>query len=406
MKFIQFLQKSREIKSNKYVGVIHFENKRINLLPKIFYEPGRDYGNNEVQAIHNHILWWLSYCRKIKFPSYNTPLDSTRSDFFEVLIYLFSKYTRKLLANAIYQQYREVERELPYVKGRINMSRYITENLTRARWHKLNCTYDPFVLDNEFNRIIKYVSNMLLSVTTNPESKKYLSQILFILDEVSDTRASAKKCASIRFNPALADFETVRDYCLLFLDNSISFNYKNDLKLFAFLLPMEYVFEDFIYGFIEKEVEGVKAISQSSAVHLDEDKTFQLKPDLILETEEKRIIADTKYKIVYSDEQDPKKGISQSDLYQMLSYAVRFKIDEIALFYPDTIQNYQSTQKEIRIKDQFAEDVNITIRAWQLPVIHRGLMDSNLPKAKNIEELFEHPKYKLMNKLKAELIPS
>ena len=100
--FLQFLQKSREVKSNKYVGVIHFENKRINLLPKIFYEPGREYGNNEVQAIHNHILWWLSYCRKIKFPSYNTPLDSTRSDFFEVLIYLFSKYTRKLLANVIY----------------------------------------------------------------------------------------------------------------------------------------------------------------------------------------------------------------------------------------------------------------------------------------------------------------
>jgi len=27
------------------------------------------------------------------------------------------------------------------------------------------------------------------------------------------------------------------------LKNSVSFNYKNDLKLFAFLLPMEYVFE-------------------------------------------------------------------------------------------------------------------------------------------------------------------
>ena len=403
--FLQFLQKSREIKSNKYVGVIHFENKRINLLPKIFYEPGREYSNNEVQTIHNHILWLLSYCRKIKFPSYNTPLDSVRSDFFEVLIYLFSKYTRKLLTNAVYQQYREIERELPYVKGRINMSRYITENLTRARWHKLNCTYDPFVLDNEFNRIIKYVSKMLLSVTTNPDSKKYLSQILFILDEVSDTRASAKKCASIRFNPALADFETVRDYCLLFLDNSISFNYKNDLKLFAFLLPMEYVFEDFIYGFIEKEVEGVKAISQSSAVHLDEDKTFQLKPDLILETEEKRIIADTKYKIVYSDEQDPKKGISQSDLYQMLSYAVRFKIDEIALFYPDTIQKYQSGHRKIRIKDQFAEDVNITIRAWQLPVIHRDLLDGLRNRNAYLGEAFQVKTDELRDRLKRILFP-
>lgn len=397
--FLQFLQKSREVKSNKYVGVIHFENKRINLLPKIFYEPGREYDNNEVHAIHSHILWWLSYCRKIKFPSYNTPLDSTRSDFFEVLIYLFSKYTRKLLANAIYQQYREVERELPYVKGRINMSRYITENLTRARWHKLNCTYDPFVLDNEFNRIIKYVSNMLLRVTVNPDSKKYLSQILFILDEVSDTRASAKKCASIQFNPALSDFETVRDYCLLFLDNSISFNYKNNLKLFAFLLPMEYVFEDFIYGFIEKEVEGVKAVSQAGSIHLDEDKKFALRPDLILETEEKKIIADTKYKMVYKDPDDPKNGISQSDLYQVLAYAVRFKIDEVALLYPDTINNYQQQASGFTIRDEFADQVDVKVTAWQLPVINRELMKNGPMERTELDEVFEGVKWKLKSRI-------
>ena len=34
--FIQFLHKSKQLKSNKYVGVIHFEGQKINLLPKIF----------------------------------------------------------------------------------------------------------------------------------------------------------------------------------------------------------------------------------------------------------------------------------------------------------------------------------------------------------------------------------
>ena len=33
--FLQFLNKTSELKSNKYVGVIHFEGQRINLLPKI-----------------------------------------------------------------------------------------------------------------------------------------------------------------------------------------------------------------------------------------------------------------------------------------------------------------------------------------------------------------------------------
>src|SRR5690606_38243691 len=137
------------------------------------------------------------------------------------------------------------------------------------------------------------------------------------------------------FNPMFSSFETIRDYCVLFLENSVSFNYKSSLKLFAFLLPMEYVFEDFIFGFIDKEIDLVKAKGQIRNTHLDEAKDFALKPDLHLEIGGRRIIADTKYKIVYSDEKDPKKGISQNDLYQMIAYAIRFNTTEIVLYYPN-----------------------------------------------------------------------
>ena len=90
-RFLQFIHKSNELKSNKYVGVIHYEGSKINLFPKIFFDSEKDYSTNEVNQIQNHILWWLSYCRKIKFPNYQASLGSVKSDFFEVLIYLFSK---------------------------------------------------------------------------------------------------------------------------------------------------------------------------------------------------------------------------------------------------------------------------------------------------------------------------
>jgi len=37
-RFLQFIHKSNELKSNKYVGVIHYEGNKINLLPKIFFD--------------------------------------------------------------------------------------------------------------------------------------------------------------------------------------------------------------------------------------------------------------------------------------------------------------------------------------------------------------------------------
>ena len=405
-RFLQFIHKSNELKSNKYVGVIHYEGNKINLLPKIFFDSEREYQTNEVNQIQNHILWWLSYCRKIKFPNYQASLGSAKSDFFEVLIYLFSKYTRELLNSSIYQQYEEVNRELSFIKGRLNTNEYINENLSKGKWHKLNCTYDAFVFDNEFNRIIKYVTTLLFNVTSSQDSKKNLREILFILDEVSDARATGEQCSIISFNPMFGEFETVRDYCQLFLTNCISFDYKNDLKLFAFLLPMEYVFEDFIFGFIDKELEKVTAKAQRSDTYLDEGKAFNLKPDLWLKTDHKSLIADTKYKIVYSDERDPKKGISQNDLYQMLAYAVRFEVDEIILFYPNTIKQGQEEETELTIKDALADGKEISIRAFQLPIINKELLETDLEAKTDLSELFESTRQELINKIEKILVPT
>ncbi len=405
-RFLQFIHKSNEIKSNKYVGVIQYKGYKINLLPKIFFDSNKEYKTEEVNQIQNHVLWWLSYCKKIKFPNYQTSLGSSKSDFFEVLIYLFSKYTRELLSSSIYQQYEEINRELSFMKGRLKINEYINENLSKGRWHHLNCTYDAFVFDNEFNRIVKYVTTLLFNVTTSQDNKKNLREILFILDEVTDEKASAKQCEKITFNPIFGKFETVRDYCKLFLTNCVSFDYKNDLKLFAFLLPMEYVFEDFIFGFIEKEIPSILAKAQRSDVYLDESKAFNLKPDLFLKTEFKSLIADTKYKIVYSDEKDPKKGISQNDLYQMLAYAVRFQVDEIILFYPDTIKQNQENSAEIFIKDALAGNKKISIKAFQLPIINKELLKQELDTRTNLQDLFELTKIVLIKKIEKILLPT
>lgn len=399
-RFLQFLRKTGEVKSNKYVGVIHFGGQKINLLPKIFFKDGAETNSKDVSAIQQHILWWLSYCRKIKFPNYQTSLDSEKSDFFEVLIYLFAKYTRQLLTHSIYQQYEETRREMQFVRGRIDVSRYINQNISRGRWHKVNCVFDPFVLDNRFNQIIKYVASILLRQTDNDESKKYLREILFTLDDVSDRVATADECTTVTFNPAFAEFETVRDYCQLFLSHSVSFDYKNDLKLFAFLLPMEYLFEDFIFGFIEKELEGVKALAQSSSIGLDNEKTFTLKPDLILQSGEKKMIADTKYKMVYKNPDDPKKGVSESDLYQVLAYAVRHQIEEVALLYPDTINHYQTDSARFTIRDEFADQIDVKVVACQLPIINRELLRDGNTKGIKLDEVFEASRVKLKIRLK------
>jgi 5-methylcytosine-specific restriction enzyme subunit McrC len=385
-RFIQFLHKSGDLKSNKYVGVIHFEGHTINLLPKIFYDASKTYDEPSVKVINMHILWWLSYCTKLKFPNYLSGLNSESCDFFEILIYLFSKYTKELLNSSVYQKYIEVRNELNNVRGRLDFNTYINDNLATGRHHKVTCVYDSFEMDNEFNQCVKYVSRLLVSTSKNPDSIRNLNEIIFLLDEVTDISVSADTCRKITFNAMFNGFETVRDYCLLFLENSISFNYKNSLKLFAFLLPMEYVFEDFIHGFINKEVQGVTSNKQVSNTALDTEGIFNLRPDLLLEVGTKKFIADTKYKIVYNDVKDKKHGISQNDLYQMVAYAIRFDIPDVKLFYPGTIHSKVNQSKGcIVIDDELAGGEKINIETYQLKIIDETIISNQ-----NSLALYEH----------------
>ena len=169
---------------------------------------------------------------------------------------------------------------------------------------------------------------------------------------------------------------------------------------------MEYVFEDFIFGFIDKELEKVTAKAQRSDTYLDEGKAFNLKPDLWIKTDHKSLIADTKYKIVYSDEKDPKKGISQNDLYQMLAYAVRFEVNEIILFFPNTIKQGQVEETELTIKDALAGGKEISIRAFQLPIINRALLETDLEAKTGLSELFETTRQELIIKIEKILVSS
>ena len=77
---------------------------------------------------------------------------------------------------------------------------------------------------------------------------------------------------------------------------------------------------------------------------------------------------------MYSDEKDPKKGISQNDLYQMLAYSIRFNVEEIILFYPNTLKQTQEEETELTIKDTLADGKEIVIRAFRLPIINRELL--------------------------------
>ncbi|MDJ0367511.1 hypothetical protein QMK33_20370 [Hymenobacter sp. H14-R3] len=105
---------------------------------------------------------------------------------------------------------------------------------------------------------------------------------------------------------------------------------------YCFLVPMEYVFEDFLRGFIEEVLGEEYEVEYQKTGWLTDEKAFQLRHDLFLthRTTKYALVADAKYKLRDEEETNKKAGVAQSDMYQLVSYALRSGCATGLLLYP------------------------------------------------------------------------
>ena len=89
----------------------------------------------------------------------------------------------------------------------------------------------------------------------------------------------------------------------------------------------------------------------------------------------------------------------------MVSYAVRFNVDIINLFYPNTVLQDQFEVATMEIKDKLANDRKIEIKAYQLPIINFEILSESPELDVSLKDRFikskENLKIRLMQILNA-----
>ena len=367
-----------QIRANNYVGFIQSGADIIEIYPKVFREivNSRDHKG----LMLRHIFYWFHYCRKWRFPFNRASLDTIDiANFPELIINLIANQFLETVSNQPLTMYQEVEEAMQTPRGSISFKRYINNCITYGNYHRIECDYEPFLFDNQVNRIIKYCSRLLLNLTRFYENQRILQEIIFILDEVDDTPCSVYDIEKISINSFFEDYILLMDSCKLILSQKLYSNNIYDLSQWCLLFPMEYIFEDFLAGFLETWFSKHWHMHyQKSDMYLALNPTgkevFNMQHDIFLTAKDKskrNIIVDTKYKLrdtKYKD--DPKKGISQNDLYQMVSYSFKRGCTDIILVYPNLSENLVPPDKfEIFSGFQGNEKINVTaieIPFWSL----------------------------------------
>lgn len=371
---------NNEIRANNYVGFIQTTTDLIEIYPKVF----RNYPDKDKNDMLRHIFFWFNYCRKWKLPFSQVQLDRFSIDEFpELIINLIAIQFLKTISNQPLTLYQGVEEAMQTPRGSINFKRHIANSLTNGNFQNIECDYEPFLFDNKVNRVIKYCSRLLMNQTKFAENLQMLQEVVFILDEVEDISCNICEVENITLNSFFEEYNKVLDSCKLVLNQQLYSSNTYDLSQWCLLFPMEYIFEDFVAGFLEQHFSKDWNVQyQKSDEYLATNdvgrKVFNMQHDIFLTSKfsGKKIIVDTKYKLrSVNFKDDPKRNITQTDLYQMTSYAFRRGCTDIFLFYPNLSDNINEPDI-FEIKSGFNSDDKVKITAMEIPFWLEGYLDT------------------------------
>jgi len=327
---------NREIKFASYCGVISLGNLSIEILPKIHGIEADDVESSRKVLVH-----MLYRARHLKLTRAGTAGINLQKRFLlDIFILHFCEQLHAQLTRGMIQKYVRREENLNVLRGKLKIGEHLKRNL--AHGERLFCQYDELSTDNVYNQILKHVLGIMLKKAKGIRALQHVSELLTRFEPISDFATDATTAVnSLSFDRMTNRYEQIFEQCGFFLRRFYPGVTTGEKDCLALLFDMNRLFEAYVGVELREETKG-KNISireqgpqKYFAKREDSGKPiFMMKPDFsfLNKSGNPVAIADAKWKVLDSEEK--KLGITQSDMYQIGSYASRYGARNLALFYP------------------------------------------------------------------------
>lgn len=358
------------LRTHQFVGIVRVAQTTLQILPKIDgagSNERRQYPDNatDAQSASQNLLHMLSETRRLNpLALSGMSLQSRPSDWFELLTRLFVLELFSQVQRGAEHAYTSVEDTLLVLRGRWRLA----HQLARAphERHRFDVVYDDFNTDTPLNRVFRYVIGKLLLVTVDSLNRSLLVNLDEMLSGARKvSHVTVDELDRLSWTRLNERFRSAFQLARLFLTNSTPQLQVGNQHLFAFLIDMNELFEEFVACFITRHGSrlwpsrampiDVHIQSRGKRTFLAERlpeqlPAFKLLPDLLLSPPlgAPYLVIDTKYKIL--DDQAAKLGVAEADFYQMLAYATRLHAPRVLLLYPQSA-GQGSMFHEFRIPD-------------------------------------------------------
>lgn len=321
------------LKFTNYCGVIQCGELLIEILPKV---DDQSTPSTERATLIN----MLQAVGHLGGDSLGSATLTTQSHhLLDTFILDFCRRTQSLLVRGgPIQRYREIEEDLPTVRGRIDLTYQLRQNAMRQ--HVIHCRHEIRSIDNEYNQAILTTLTLLAKIATGQAAKRAVNELRLPYDGVTTRPMSPQAVWSLEPDRTISAWRPIVRQCAWFLTGHFPQLAAGQNESLALLFAMPRLFEQYLGRAIRQSraFKHCQVVEQKAPRHLASDSNgrpaFSLQPDIrVLDHHKKtRVIIDAKWKA--TDENANKINVHRNDAYQMAVYAAAYECDQVVLAYP------------------------------------------------------------------------
>ena len=317
------------------VGVIGTPGYQLEILPKI--EGARESSVDDATLRHR-LIYMLAVARDIRIDVRAiAQLGWQRDTILELLIRLYCSKLADAVRQGIPQQYIDQEDDLPTLRGRLDVTRQFSTLAVSPQ--KLACRFDARSPDIALNQVMRAAIGKLARLARAPDNQRALRELSFAYADISEVPPAALRWDLIALDRTNTRWRELLSLARLFLRDRHQRTSAGPIDGFALLFEMNMLFEEYVGRLLARALAGTDLRVTAQGGRRDclfEGKKgrFRTRPDLIIRRGSQiALIIDTKWKRITRID-DPKRGVSQADVYQLMAYGWLYDCQHVMLLYP------------------------------------------------------------------------
>lgn len=313
------------VRFKDYVGIFAAGDLVLEILPKAEAPRVREDPGLERK--------WAGALLRMLAVAYGLPLELSsdagrrlaEGPLLDIFIGHFLDLVQGLVRGGLAKGYRRVIERVPGLRGKPIVHDVGLETLVHR--DRLLCEYDIYDRDTPHNRILARALAELRLLPLAPRLIERAGRLLEAFPEIGSMRVTQASFVTLSWDRRTFAYRPAIDLARLILLGLAPLQVDSDTPALALLFKMNDLFEAYIGALVQKAGRR-----RGWHIALQQGRRFwegmSIVPDIIIDTGERRVVLDTKWKVLAAAKPSPE------DLRQMNVYERHFNAESAFLVYP------------------------------------------------------------------------